>query len=51
MTLPGQQQVHINVPNNKVGLIIGKGGKTLQDLEFRTQARIVIPGDEGSDTR
>ncbi|KAK1436052.1 hypothetical protein QVD17_01827 [Tagetes erecta] len=46
--LPGQQggaeQFVMEVPNNKVGLIIGKGGETIKSMQASTGARIqVIP--------
>nr|GEV45627.1 far upstream element-binding protein 2 [Tanacetum cinerariifolium] len=46
--LPGQQggadQFSMQVPNNKVGLIIGKGGETIKSMQASTGARIqVIP--------
>ncbi|XP_049399420.1 uncharacterized protein LOC125863280 [Solanum stenotomum] len=46
--LPGQQsggeQFSLKVPNNKVGLVIGKGGETIKSMQARTGARIqVIP--------
>ncbi|KAJ8561258.1 hypothetical protein K7X08_027448 [Anisodus acutangulus] len=46
--LPGQQsggeQFSMEVPNNKVGLVIGKGGETIKNMQARTGARIqVIP--------
>ncbi|XP_019261169.1 PREDICTED: far upstream element-binding protein 2 isoform X1 [Nicotiana attenuata] len=46
--LPGQQsggeQFSMKVPNNKVGLVIGKGGETIKNMQARTGARIqVIP--------
>lgn len=46
--LPGQlsggEQFSMKVPNNKVGLVIGKGGETIKNMQARTGARIqVIP--------
>ncbi|XP_055812127.1 uncharacterized protein LOC129882032 [Solanum dulcamara] len=46
--LPGHQsggeQFSLKVPNNKVGLVIGKGGETIKNMQARTGARIqVIP--------
>jgi KH domain len=34
---------YIQVPNDRVGLIIGKGGATIKDLQNRSGARIQIP--------
>nr|CAN67284.1 hypothetical protein VITISV_021596 [Vitis vinifera] len=40
----GSEQFVMKVPNNKVGLIIGKGGETIKNMQARTGARIqVIP--------
>lgn len=36
------EQININVPNNKVGLIIGRGGETIRSLQSRTGARIQL---------
>lgn len=36
------EPVHISVPNNKVGLIIGRGGETIKSLQSRTGARIQL---------
>ncbi|XP_075648964.1 uncharacterized protein LOC142619648 isoform X2 [Castanea sativa] len=49
------EQVQIQVPNEKVGLIIGRGGETIKGLQTRTGARIqLIPqhlpeGDESKE--
>ncbi|KAL2517853.1 KH domain-containing protein [Abeliophyllum distichum] len=40
----GAEQVVLKIPNNKVGLVIGKGGETIKDMQARSGARIqVIP--------
>ncbi|KAK4354802.1 hypothetical protein RND71_026996 [Anisodus tanguticus] len=40
----GGEQFSMKVPNNKVGLVIGKGGETIKNMQARTGARIqVIP--------
>ncbi|CAI9093652.1 OLC1v1029207C1 [Oldenlandia corymbosa var. corymbosa] len=40
----GGDQFVMKVPNNKVGLVIGKGGETIKSMQNRTGARIqVIP--------
>ncbi|XP_051129168.1 uncharacterized protein LOC127250062 [Andrographis paniculata] len=40
----GADQFVMKVPNNKVGLVIGKGGETIKNMQARTGARIqVIP--------
>ncbi|KAG6656256.1 far upstream element-binding protein 1-like isoform X1 [Carya illinoinensis] len=36
------EQIQIQVPNEKVGLIIGKGGETIKGLQTRTGARIQV---------
>ncbi|KAI5440151.1 hypothetical protein KIW84_025483 [Lathyrus oleraceus] len=50
----GSDQVQIQVPNEKVGLIIGKGGETIKSLQTKTGARIqLIPQHlpEGDDSK
>ncbi|KAL5230690.1 hypothetical protein ABZP36_029466 [Zizania latifolia] len=39
---PGSEQFEILVPDNKVGLIIGKGGETIKSLQTRSGARIQL---------
>ncbi|KAG8375654.1 hypothetical protein BUALT_Bualt10G0122800 [Buddleja alternifolia] len=40
----GAEQFVMKVPNNKVGLVIGKGGETIKNMQVTTGARIqVIP--------
>ncbi|PIN13248.1 K-homology type RNA binding protein [Handroanthus impetiginosus] len=40
----GAEQFVMKIPNNKVGLVIGKGGETIKNMQARTGARIqVIP--------
>ena len=62
MTLSNQQQqvqqlynasaasLHVVVPDDKVGLIIGKGGLTVKDIQNRLNVKVVIPqqADAGS---
>ncbi|KAK4341187.1 hypothetical protein RND71_039688 [Anisodus tanguticus] len=36
------EQIEIQVPNEKVGLIIGKGGETIKSLQTRSGARIQL---------
>ncbi|XP_018683382.2 uncharacterized protein LOC103989367 isoform X2 [Musa acuminata AAA Group] len=38
----GGEQFEIKVPNEKVGLIIGKGGETIKNLQTRSSARIQL---------
>ena len=35
--------VYIAVPDDKVGLIIGKGGVTIKDIQSRCRVKIQIP--------
>ncbi|KAH6783853.1 KH domain-containing protein [Perilla frutescens var. hirtella] len=40
----GADQFVLQIPNNKVGLVIGKGGETIKNMQARSGARIqVIP--------
>jgi far upstream element-binding protein len=41
----------VPVPNDKVGLIIGKGGATIKAIQAKTGANIQIPPDPDSDDR
>ncbi|KAF8411904.1 hypothetical protein HHK36_004462 [Tetracentron sinense] len=36
------EQIHIQVPNEKVGFIIGKGGETIKNLQTKSGARIQL---------
>ncbi|KAM0066557.1 putative K domain-containing protein [Helianthus debilis subsp. tardiflorus] len=36
------EQYHMQVPNDKVGVIIGKGGETIKNLQTRSGARIQL---------
>ncbi len=42
-TITGGTTLYIQIPNDRVGLIIGKGGSTIKDIQNRTGARIQIP--------
>ncbi|KAH0977635.1 hypothetical protein GBA52_027354 [Prunus armeniaca] len=48
---PGTEQFVMKVPNNKVALIIGKGGETIRNMQSKSGARIQVvplhlpPGD------
>eukprot|EP00252_Welwitschia_mirabilis_P003219 TRINITY_DN13304_c0_g1_i3.p1 TRINITY_DN13304_c0_g1~~TRINITY_DN13304_c0_g1_i3.p1 ORF type:complete len:695 (+),score=149.34 TRINITY_DN13304_c0_g1_i3:207-2291(+) len=52
---PGSEQVQMKVANDKVGLIIGRGGDTIKNLQSRSGARIQIiplhlpPGDTSTE--
>ncbi|XP_031553878.1 vigilin-like [Actinia tenebrosa] len=47
--LQTQAQIEIHIPREHHKFILGKGGKTLQQLELTTATKITIPRD-GSDT-
>ncbi|CAM9111484.1 unnamed protein product [Discosporangium mesarthrocarpum] len=40
---PGSQVLYVVIPDDKVGLIIGKGGSTIKEMQNRTGCRIQIP--------
>lgn len=44
----GEDQTQIMVPNRTVGLIIGKGGETIRDLQARSGCHVNIVGEEMS---
>ncbi|RWV82255.1 hypothetical protein BHE74_00023072 [Ensete ventricosum] len=52
---PGAEQFQMKVPNNKVGLVIGKGGETIKNMQARSGARIQViplhlpPGDTSTE--
>ncbi|XP_042511929.1 far upstream element-binding protein 2 isoform X2 [Macadamia integrifolia] len=52
---PGAEQFVMKVPNNKVGLIIGKGGETIKNMQATSGARIQLiplhlpPGDTSTE--
>lgn len=39
---PGQERVVVKIPNDKVGLVIGRGGETIKYMQQQSRARIVI---------
>ncbi|CAH9126610.1 unnamed protein product [Cuscuta epithymum] len=51
----GAEQYVMQVPNNKVGLVIGKGGETIKNMQATTGARIQViplhlpPGDTSTE--
>jgi far upstream element-binding protein len=45
LAAPGPDSVVIKVPNDKVGLIIGKGGETIKSMQTRSGARIQVQSD------
>ncbi|KAF5936107.1 hypothetical protein HYC85_027236 [Camellia sinensis] len=53
--LPGAEQFVMKIPNNKVGLVIGKGGETIKNMQARSGARIQViplhlpPGDTSTE--
>jgi far upstream element-binding protein len=44
----GEDSTQIMVPNRTVGLIIGRGGETIRDLQERSQCHVNIVGEEKS---
>ncbi|XP_078312271.1 far upstream element-binding protein 1-like isoform X3 [Crassostrea virginica] len=42
----GQTAVEVMVPDNKVGLVIGKGGETIRQLQIRSGVKMVIIQDD-----
>ncbi|KAG5244183.1 far upstream element-binding protein [Salix suchowensis] len=51
----GSEHFAMKIPNNKVGLVIGKGGETIKNMQGRTGARIQViplhlpPGDTSAE--
>ncbi|XP_022728873.1 far upstream element-binding protein 1-like isoform X2 [Durio zibethinus] len=51
----GSEHFEMKIPNNKVGLVIGKGGETIKNMQARTGARIQViplhlpPGDTSTE--
>jgi len=41
-TMPAEP-LYISVPDDKVGVIIGKGGCTIKDIQTRTRTRVQVP--------
>ena len=50
---PGGAQAtnHLTIPDDKVGLVIGKGGGTIKGVQARTGANIQIPGEADANDR
>ncbi|KAM3241337.1 hypothetical protein ACQJBY_054373 [Aegilops geniculata] len=52
---PGAEQFQMQIANNKVGLVIGKGGETIKSMQAKSQARIQViplhlpPGDTSTE--
>lgn len=44
----GEDMTQMMVPNRTVGLIIGKGGETIRDLQLRSDCHVNILGEEKS---
>ena len=42
---------HLTIPDDKVGLVIGKGGGTIKGVQSRTGAHIQIPGEPDANDR
>ncbi|KAG2304344.1 hypothetical protein Bca52824_032995 [Brassica carinata] len=46
------EQIEIKVPNDKVGVIIGRGGETIKNMQIKSRARIqLIPLEEGDGSK
>ncbi|CAH8371644.1 unnamed protein product [Eruca vesicaria subsp. sativa] len=46
------EQIEIKVPNDKVGVIIGRGGETIKNMQTKSRARIqLIPLEEGDGSK
>ncbi|OMO86582.1 hypothetical protein COLO4_21037 [Corchorus olitorius] len=51
----GSEHFEMQIPNNKVGLVIGKGGETIKNMQAKTGARIQViplhlpPGDTSTE--
>ncbi|KAJ0235522.1 KH domain-containing protein [Hirschfeldia incana] len=46
------EQIEIKVPNDKVGVIIGRGGETIKNMQMKSRARIqLIPLEEGDGSK
>lgn len=43
--VPGRNSVEIMIPGPKVGLIIGKGGETIKQLQEKSGAKMVVIQD------
>lgn len=43
MSVPGNQKEEFPVPDNMVGLIIGRGGETIKNIHHKTGAFVFIP--------
>lgn len=48
--LPASEMVVIHIPNDTIGLLIGKDGRTIQRLQERTGARIQVTRDDDTNT-
>lgn len=42
-------ETHIKVPSTAAGRVIGKGGKTVNELQNRTSAEVIVPRDQTPD--
>lgn len=47
----GHQLKTVDVPNDDVGLVIGKGGQTIHDIQNKTGAQIQIPPQPNADNK
>ncbi|KAL8187617.1 UNVERIFIED_CONTAM: Insulin-like growth factor 2 mRNA-binding protein 2 [Gekko kuhli] len=42
-------EAHIKVPSSAAGRVIGKGGKTVNELQNLTSAEVIVPRDQTPD--
>ena len=45
MLVAGQNTVEMMIPSNKVGLVIGKGGETIKQLQNRSGCKMMMQQD------
>ena len=45
---PNRNTVIVHIPSNKVGVVIGRGGETIRDLQDRSGARINVTPDSAA---
>lgn len=48
---PNHVTITVFIPNQRVGLVIGKGGETIKDLQNKSNCRISITPDSAADRK